>query len=71
MKNFLGTWLAMFVVSFVFLFFGGAMIFQNIYAAVALVSFVLAVIISVFSELQEQIDELTKKVKELEEKEGK
>ena len=55
MKRFLGTFLACLVVSWAFLFFGGAMIFQNFWALLVFSSLVLTVLILAFESQGIQI----------------
>ena len=66
MKAFLGTFLCIAVALVVFLFFGGAMLLQNFWGIVAVAAFVLAVLFSWLMRLENEVEELKKKIKELE-----
>lgn len=66
MKRFVGTFLACLVVSWAFLFFGGAMIFQNLWALLVFSSLVLTVLILAFESQSEQIEKLEARVQALE-----
>ena len=68
MKRFLGTFLACLVVSWGFLFFGGAMIFQNLWALLVFSSLVLTVLILAFESQARHTEELEARVRALEEK---
>ncbi|MBU8908884.1 hypothetical protein [Desertibacillus haloalkaliphilus] len=65
MKNFIGTFLACIVVTYIFSFFFLALIVENIWAFIILISFVLAVFITVFIKQESRIEELEKKMEEL------
>ena len=76
MKRFLGTFLACLVVSWGFLFFGGAMIFQNLWALLVFSSLVLTVLILAFESqarhteaLEARLQALEKRLEETENKE--
>ena len=70
MKRFLGTFLACLVVSWAFLFFGGAMIFQNFWALLVFSSLVLTVLILAFESQGSQIVQLEKRIAALEQAAG-
>lgn len=70
MKRFLGTFLACLVVSWAFLFFGGAMIFQNFWALLVFSSLVLTVLILAFESQGSQIEQLEKRIAALEQAAG-
>ena len=66
MKRFVGTFLACLVVSWGFLFFGGAMIFQNLWALLVFSSLVLTVLILAFESQGSRIEQLEKRIAALE-----
>ena len=66
MKRFLGTFLACLVVSWGFLFFGGAMIFQNLWALLVFSSLVLTVLILAFESQARHTDALEDRARALE-----
>ncbi len=67
MKGFIGTFLCVMVAAVVFLFFGGAWLMQNFWGLVAVVAFVLAVLLSWLTHLEEKVSALEKRIRELEE----
>ena len=68
MKGFIGTFLCIAIAVVVFLFFGGAWLMQNFWGLVVVVAFVLAVLLSWLTHLEEKISTLEKRIRELEEK---
>lgn len=69
--KFLKTYAIILILSFAFVFFGGWQLFdfrERFWLATAACAFVLAVIASVFEAQGEKIDQLEKRVKDLEEK---
>ncbi len=73
MANFLKTYAVVLVVFVVFLFFGGLSLFDfntHFYAAIASWAFVLALLVAAFTAQGEKIEQLEKRVSELEEKDG-
>lgn len=59
------------VLCYIFVFFGGGMIFDfnnRYFVAIAACAFIIAVIISVFVSQGEKIEEMEKRIRELEEK---
>lgn len=66
MKRFLGTFLVCLVVSWAFLFFGGAMIFENFWALLVFCALVLTVLILAFEGQGEQIEKLEARIRALE-----
>jgi hypothetical protein len=66
MKKFLATFLAVLVLLWAFLLFGGAMIFQNLWALLVFSSLVLTVLILAFESQGEQIEKLEARVQALE-----
>ncbi|WP_227938163.1 hypothetical protein [Alkalihalobacillus deserti] len=65
MKEFIGTFLACIVICWIFAFFFLGLIVENIWALIILISFVLAVFITVFIKQESRIEELEKKMEEL------
>ena len=65
-KRFLGTFLACLVVSWGFLFFGGAMIFQNLWALLVFSSLVLTVLILAFESQARHTEALEARLQALE-----
>ena len=65
-KRFLGTFLACLVVSWGFLFFGGAMIFQNLWALLVFSSLALTVLILAFESQARHTEALEDRVRALE-----
>ena len=70
MKRFLGTFLACLVVSWGFLFFGGAMIFQNLWALLVFSSLALTVLILAFESQARHTEVLEDRVRALEARKG-
>lgn len=70
MKNFIGTFLASIVVTYIFSFFFLALIVENIWALIIFAAFLLAVFITVFINQESRIEALEKKVKELSSNKG-
>jgi preprotein translocase subunit SecF len=69
--KFIKTYAMTLVLCYVFVFFGGWMLFdfsKHLYVAIAACAFIIAVVASVFIEQEEKINQLEKRVKELEEK---
>ena len=70
--KFIKTFLIILVLCYVFVFFGGWMLFnfhKSWYIATAACAFIIAVIVFAFVAQEEKIEQLEKRVKELEEKE--
>lgn len=67
MKNFLSTFLISFVMLWLFLFFGGTLIFENLFALLVVVAFVLALLISGFVQQDAKMETLEARLKALEE----
>ena len=70
--KFIKTFLIILVLCYAFVFFGGWMLFdfhKSWYVATAACALIVAVIVSVFTAQNEKIEQLEKRVKELEEKE--
>lgn len=73
MANFLKTYAVVLVVFVIFLFFGGLNLFDfstHFYAAIASWAFVLAMLVAAFAAQGEKIDQLEKRISELEKKGG-
>lgn len=68
MKDFFVTWLIAAVIIFVFIFFGGAVIFENIWAWIIFISFIIALIISLYMHCETKMEKMETRIKELEEK---
>lgn len=66
MKNFIGTFIICFILCYVFLFFGGAIIFENFWAMLILVAFIFAILAIVFIHQETKIEELEARIKKLE-----
>lgn len=72
--KFIKTYAATLVVCFLFMFFGGWMLFdfgKRFYVATAACAFVIAVVISAFSAQEQKIEQLEKRIEELEEQKTK
>ena len=67
MKRFLGTFGVCLVLGWAFLFFGGALIFENIWALLVFWALVLTVLILLFEGQDRRIEELQARVQALEE----
>jgi len=70
MKRFLSTFLVCLVLLWAFMFFGGAMIFENSWALLAFLALVLTVLVLLFGSISDQMDEMEKRIKALEEQLG-
>ena len=71
--KFLKTYAAILVVCYIFVFFGGWMLFDfrhRWYVATAACAFIIAVVVSLFVAQEERIEQLKKRITELEEKES-
>ncbi len=69
--KFIKTYAITSVLCYIFVFFGGWMLFdfsKRYFVATAACAFLIAAIISIFVSQEEKIEQLEKKVKELEEK---
>lgn len=67
MKRFLGTFVVCLVLGWAFLFFGGALIFENIWALLVFSALVLTILILLFEGQDRRIEELEVRVQALEE----
>ena len=68
MKKFIGTFAISLILCYLFLFFGGVMIFENFWAILVLVAFIIAILITVFTHQETKIEELEARIKTLESK---
>ena len=66
MKNFLGTFLIILILCWIFLFFGGFLIFEHIWALVFLIAFAISVLITAFLHQESRIEDLETRLKALE-----
>lgn len=66
MKNFFGTFVICLITCYVFLFFGGALIFENFWAIIVLVALIIAILITVHIHQDTKIEELETRIKALE-----
>ncbi len=67
--KFLKTYMVTLVLCYIFIFFGGWMLFdfeKRLYVAIASCAFIIAVIVSIFIAQEDKIEQLEKQVKELE-----
>ncbi len=69
MKNFLLTFLICFILCVVFMMFGGYLIFENFWVAVALVAFLISCVVSGFYAMATKVEELEQRLKRIEDKE--
>ncbi|KJS22215.1 MAG: hypothetical protein VR72_06270 [Clostridiaceae bacterium BRH_c20a] len=68
MKNFLGTFAISLILCYIFLFFGGILIFENFWAILVFVALIIAILITVFIHQETKIEELEARIKTLESK---
>lgn len=69
--KFIKTYVIILILCYIFVFFGGWMLFDfhnRYFVATAALAFIIAVVASIFIAQEERIEQLEKKVKELEEK---
>nr|WP_312578132.1 hypothetical protein [Sedimentibacter sp.] len=66
MKNFFGTFVICLITCYVFLLFGGALIFENFWAIIVLVALIIAILITVHIHQDTKIEELETRIKALE-----
>ncbi|MDD4568633.1 MAG: hypothetical protein PHE70_00685 [Tepidanaerobacteraceae bacterium] len=66
MRDFLGTFAISLILCYVFLLFGGVFIFENFWAILVLVAFIIAILITVFIHQETKIEELEARIKTLE-----
>lgn len=68
MKSFLGTFAASFIMCYVFLLFGGALIFENFWSILVLVALIITILAKIFMHQEIKIEELEARIKTLESK---
>ena len=68
MKSFLGTFAISLILCYIFLFFGGILIFQNLWAMLFFAAFIITILITVFIHQETKIEELEARIKTLESK---
>ena len=71
--KFLKTYMMTLILCYLFVFFGGWMLFdfsKRFWVAIAACAFIIAVVASIFVAQEEKIEQLEKRVKELEEKDN-
>lgn len=66
MKGFLGTFVICFILIYVFQLFGGLFIFENIWGLLIVIALVMAILITVFINQETKLEELEKRIKNLE-----
>ncbi len=66
MKNFLGTFAISLILCYIFLFFGGVLIFENFWAILVFVALIIAILTTVFIHQETKIEELEARIKILE-----
>lgn len=66
MKSFLGTFAISLILCYIFLFFGGVLIFENFWAILVFVAFIIAILITAFVHQETKIEELEIRIKTLE-----
>ncbi|HZJ83963.1 MAG TPA: hypothetical protein VFD02_00285 [Syntrophomonadaceae bacterium] len=68
MKNFLATFAMTLILTYIFLFFGGALILENFWAMFVFIAFIIAILVTVLINLAIEIEELEGQVILLENK---
>lgn len=66
MKKFFGTFAITLILCYIFLFFGGALIFESLYGVLILIAFIIAIFITIFVNQETRIEELEVRIKTLE-----
>lgn len=66
MKSFLGTFAISLILCYIFLFFGGVLIFENFWAILVFVALIIAILITAFVHQETKIEELEARIKILE-----
>lgn len=66
MKDFFGIYVMSFILCYVFLFLGGHLIFESLFAALALAALIIAVILTSFLRQTEKIEALQSRITSLE-----
>jgi len=67
-KIFIGTFIIVFILCYFFLFFGGILIFENFWAILAFVAFVITVLVTILVHQETKIEELEQRIETLESK---
>jgi len=67
MKNFIAIFGICYVLSIIFLLFGGFLVFENLYLLLALISLIIAILVTVLMYQDDRIETLEKKIKQWEE----
>ncbi|MDF3004526.1 MAG: hypothetical protein K0S22_998 [Oscillospiraceae bacterium] len=70
MKNFLEVFGISFILLTVFMMFGGSLVFENIWAIIAFVAFIISVIGSIFMYQETKIEDLEDRIKKIESQNG-
>ena len=71
MKKFLGTFAGVLILCWAFLFFGGAMIFENFWALLVCCALVITVLVLLLAGLSEEIAALERRIRALEQGENR
>jgi|LSQX01.3.fsa_nt_gb uncharacterized membrane protein YciS (DUF1049 family) len=66
MKSFLGTFAICFILCYIFLLFGGALIFENFWAILVFVALIITILTTAFIHQEIKIEELEARIKTLE-----
>jgi low affinity Fe/Cu permease len=66
MKSFLGTFAISLILCYIFLFFGGVLIFENFWAIIVFIALSIAIVVTVFIHQETKIEELESRIKTLE-----
>lgn len=69
MKEFIGTFIISLILCYLFLFWGGFLIFENIWALLVFAAFIISILITVFISQEKKIEDLEKRIKVLESQE--
>lgn len=66
MKSFLGTFAMSLILCYIFLFFGGVLIFENFWAILVFIALIIAILVTIFIHQETKIEELESRIKILE-----
>jgi uncharacterized membrane protein YciS (DUF1049 family) len=66
MKNFMGTFAMSLILCCIFLFLGGVLIFENLWATLVFVALIITILITVFIHQETKIEDLEARIKTLE-----
>ncbi len=66
MKNFFVTFAMTLILGYIFLFFGGVLIFESIWRTLVFVSLIIAILITLYIRQEKIIEELEARIKTLE-----